>query len=129
MLKNDELPYWFGLIKLFSGFKDVEVANELAAEFIKGVPKFPQQGNEQLLRVLAGCILAQKTESSSPSTDKITLSLLTANFSTKKEDLPIPELLTRTEALWKQECLANRALPAALSLNTIPTKDNPLTPA
>ena len=129
LLKNDELAYWFGLIKLFSGFKDVEVANELAAEFIKGVPKFPQQGNEQLLRVLAGCILAQKTESSSPSTDKIILSFLTANFSTKKEDLPIPELLTRTETLWKQECLANRALPAALSLNTIATKDKPLTPA
>lgn len=129
LLKHDELPYWFGLIKLFSGFKDTEAANELAAEFIKGVPKFPQHGNEQLLRVLAGCIIAQKTESNSPSNDKIIISLLTANFSTKKEDLPILGLLTRIEALWKQKCLDNRALPAALSLNTVPTKDKPLTTA
>jgi hypothetical protein len=116
------------LIKLFSGFKDTEVASQLAAEFIGGVPKFPQQGNDMLLRVLAGCIIAQKTESNSPAADKITLALLTTNFS-KKEELPIAELLTRTEALWKKACLANRALPAAFNPNTIPTKDKPLSAA
>lgn len=124
LLKKDDLTYWLSLIKLFSGFKDAEVASELAAEFIKGVSKFPQQGNDMLLRVLAGCIVAQKTESNSSAADKVTLALLTTNFA-NKEELPISELLTRTEALWKKECLANRALPAALNLNTIPTKDKP----
>jgi hypothetical protein len=36
LLKNDDLTYWLGLIKLFSGFKDAEVTSEFAAEFIKG---------------------------------------------------------------------------------------------
>lgn len=130
LLKKENLPYWFGLVKLFSGFnKDAEEGDELMKEFSKEFPKFPVRENEHLLRVLAGCILAQKAESDSPITDKIILSLLTINFSKDKATLPLPEVLTRTEDLWKEKSKANRALPAASKLSTVPTKDKPLSAA
>ncbi len=78
LVEKEDSPFWVGLIKLFSGFnKDVEEADDLMKEFIKELPKFPVRDNEHLLRVLAGCILAQKTESDSPTADRIILALLT----------------------------------------------------
>ncbi|WP_201980427.1 GTPase-associated system all-helical protein GASH [Hymenobacter rubidus] len=115
LLGKTHLPYWIGLIKLFSGFSDEDGPefNDLMKEFFKDDDNFPLKNNSQLVRVLAGSLLAQKIESRSTLSDTLMLALLTANFATNRAELPILELLVQIEALWLQKCSTSRDLPSA----------------
>lgn len=121
ILSNSQLSYWIGLVKLFSGFSEGDATETIAliGEFFKDDQKFPLANNVQLVRALAGCIIAQKIESESPLSNTLMLSILTINFPKSKAELPIPEILTRTEELWKIKCFTNRELPSASKITPL----------
>lgn len=121
LLGNNQLPYWVGLIKLFSGFskEDATEATALISEFFKDDQTFPLANNAQLIRALAGCMIARKIESDSSLSNTLMLSTLTINFPKGKAELSVPAILTRVEELWQAKCITNRDLPSVSKITPL----------
>lgn len=109
-LKKPEI--WYDIVKIFYGLLPEQSATYqlIVSEFKKEDDDFPLLKNHHVVRLLAGCILAQKieTEDAALLSQRLCLALLTSAYGKLSAELPLPELPSRAQAIWVNQCVRVR---------------------
>lgn len=131
ILSKEDKLFWIDLVRLFLGFTSVDDPAVVGFNnlFKEADENFPITNNRNLLRLLAGCTIAQKIElNDSTLSDLLSLSLITGSFGERCADLPITELLEQAESFWFTECESVRAVKENFSIPTKPVTKIPPMP-
>ncbi|MFP5436803.1 MAG: GTPase-associated system all-helical protein GASH [Bacteroidia bacterium] len=120
LLKEKDIKFWVNIIRVYLGkvnSKD-KIFNDFALRF-KEEDEFFSLTNENITRVLAGCVLAERIEYEEDSLSDLIILLLIINSDVDMQVLP--EIINRAEIAYINSCEEKRKI----KLEPIPGKFKP----
>lgn len=125
LIANSSSTFWLDSVRLFYGI--LEEMQPTYQQYVKECREddssFPLRNNQNLLRTIAGCVVAQKIESGrSALNDVLCLSLLTTNFLNRFGSYPLVELPPRALTEWLRECRMMRSINKELTYKSSSTE-------
>lgn len=116
ILKENTYDFWLNIAQVYLGLSDEnsEAFQDIASRFKSVDDLFPLK-NVNLLRVLSGCLIAEKMEiNDNLSCDVLSLAII---INSDKGDNIIPELSDRAKKFYIRECESKRV--ASITTNSI----------
>ncbi|HWK06224.1 MAG TPA: GTPase-associated system all-helical protein GASH [Puia sp.] len=118
ILKINDKVFWIKMLKVYVGIERLNSSayTEIVDNVRKGDVNFLIQ-NENVVRVISGCAIAQKIEENqSYISDMLALSLMTTEFMSQYSGF-MPDLQKLARTFWLAECEQKRTLNTNFSVN------------
>jgi thiol-disulfide isomerase/thioredoxin len=120
---EEDSNYWIDIIKIYNGSinNDSSTLLEFINAFKKDDENFPLKNNRNLIRTLAGCLIAQNIQhNANYNADMLALGLITSSFLSNESDNPIQEISQVAVDFWIKECERVRSLAPEIDISSKP---------
>jgi hypothetical protein len=125
ILAIKDRQFWIKMLKVYLGISKFDSSdyNQVLEHVKKGDENFSIQ-NENVVRLISGCAIAQKIDiNDSYICDFLALALMTSNFSASTQRV-LTEVLDRARLYWAQECEEKRSLDVDFEVGSSESKSS-----